>query len=172
MHKTNDGGRRVAGFSRRIGITNSFVAELWGLREGLMLCCRHNISSLVVELDAKAIVDVLGNPSYVNNIVSPILDNCRRLVPCFQQIQFKHCFRQANRCADSLARLSLSQEAEFSSFDSPPVDMENVFEDNLDGMYFDRICLELIVVCRFLVFVNESSFHHPKKKKKNDKSYL
>ena len=26
-----------------------------------MLCCRLNISFLVIELDAKAIVDVLGN---------------------------------------------------------------------------------------------------------------
>ena len=110
-----------------------------------MLCYRLNISSPVVELDAKAIVDVLGNPSYVNNIVTPILDDCKQLVPRFQHIQFKHYFHQANRCANSLARLSLSQEAEFSSFDSPPVDMENVFEDDLDGMYFDRICPELIV---------------------------
>ena len=111
-----------------------------------MLCYKLNISSLVVELDAKAIVDVLDNPSSANNIVSPILDNnCRRLVPRFQQIQFKHYFRQANRCADSLVRLSLSKEAEFSSFDSPPVDMKNVFENDLNGMYFDRICPELIV---------------------------
>ena len=110
-----------------------------------MLCYRLNISSLVVELDAKAIVDVLDNPSSANNIVSPILDDCRRLVPRFQQIQFKHYFRQANRCADSLVRLSLSKEAEFSLFDSPPVDMKIFFEDDLNGMYFDRICPELIV---------------------------
>ena len=127
-----------------------------------MLCYRLNISSLVVELDAKAIVDVLDNPSSANNIVSPILDDCRRLVPRFQQIQFKHYFRQANRCADSLVRLSLSKEAEFSLFDSPPVDMKIFFEDDLNGMYFDRICPD----CSFLVFVNESSFHQPKKKKK------
>ena len=133
------------GQGKRIGITNNFEAELWGLREGLMLCYRLNISSLVVELDAKAIVDVLDNPSSANNIVSPILDDCRRLVPRFQQIQFKHYFRQANRCADSLVRLSLSKEAEFSLFDSPPVDMKIFFEDDLNGMYFDRICPELIV---------------------------
>ena len=33
------------------------MAELWGLRDGLTLCNNLNISSLVVELNAKAIVD-------------------------------------------------------------------------------------------------------------------
>lgn len=32
-----------------------------------MMCCNLNISSLAVEIDAKTIVDVLGNSSYVNN---------------------------------------------------------------------------------------------------------
>lgn len=31
-------GQWVRGFSRRISVTNTFAAELWGLREGLMLC--------------------------------------------------------------------------------------------------------------------------------------
>ena len=68
----------IKGFSKRIGITSSLVAEFWGLREELMLCCSLNISSLV-ELDAKPIINVLGNSSYANNIISPILDDCRLL---------------------------------------------------------------------------------------------
>ena len=31
----NEEGQWVAGFSNRIGITSSFAAEVWGLREGL-----------------------------------------------------------------------------------------------------------------------------------------
>ena len=30
-------------------------------------------------------------------------------------------------------------------FDIPPVDMENVFEDDLNGIYFNRISTKLIV---------------------------
>ena len=147
----DDRGCWIAGFSKRIGITNSLVAELWGLRDGFMLCCSLNISSLVVELDAKAIVHVLGNPSYVNNIVSPILDNCRLLVSRIQQILIKHCFRQVNRCADSLVRMSISQDFEFSSFDSLLVDIAIVFEDDLNEMYSIRICPEPIVAPLFVL---------------------
>lgn len=76
-------GNWIAGFSRSIGITSSFVAELWGLRDELILCCNLNVSSLVVELDAKAIVNIFHNASYENIIVFPILDNCSSWCPSF-----------------------------------------------------------------------------------------
>ncbi|XP_050242423.1 uncharacterized protein LOC126691393 [Quercus robur] len=133
-------GEWVAGFTRHIGSTSSFIAELWGLREGLLLCCNLNIESLMVELDAQAVVDVLKNNAYENNVVSPILDDCRLLAARFHQIQFKHCYRQVNRCADLLAKMGAAQELDFISFVSPPVDICNAFEDDLNGVYCNRMC--------------------------------
>ena len=43
-------GQWVNGFSKRIGLTNSFEAELWGLRKGLSLCCNLNMFHLEIEL--------------------------------------------------------------------------------------------------------------------------
>ena len=86
-------GNWVAGFARRIRITNSFEAQLWGLRYGLTLCNNLNISPLIVELDAKVIVDIFHNVNYENNILSPILDNCRQLMSRFDQVQIKHIYR-------------------------------------------------------------------------------
>lgn len=83
-------GRWVFGFSKHIGITNSFVAELWGLRDELILCNNLNIIFLLVELDTKAVVDILNRLDYVNNVVSLILDDCRLLASWFHRIQFKH----------------------------------------------------------------------------------
>ena len=45
-------GEWIAGLSRYIGTTSSFVAEMWGMRDGLVLCKNLNIQCLVVELDA------------------------------------------------------------------------------------------------------------------------
>ncbi|KAK9989753.1 hypothetical protein SO802_029992 [Lithocarpus litseifolius] len=134
----DDRGEWIAGFSRRIGATNSFMAELWGLiRDGLILCCNLHLSSLIVELDAKAVVDAFLHLNYENNVISPILDDCGQLVTQFHQIQFKHCYRQANRCVDVLARRGAEQ-----GFDFIPEDIMNVFEDDLFGMYFNRLCPE------------------------------
>ena len=70
-------GNWVAGFTRHVGATNNFATKLWGLRDGFLLCSSLNISCLIVEIDAKVIVDVIKNSAYVNQIISPILDDCR-----------------------------------------------------------------------------------------------
>ena len=106
-----------------------------------MLCCNLNISSLVVELDAKAVVDIFLNPSYHNNVVSPILDDRRQLVRLFRQVQFKHCHCQANRCADMLARMSTKQDVEFITFDCPSVDIRNMLDEDSARLYVNRVAL-------------------------------
>ena len=67
-----EAGNWVVGFSRKIGVTSSFDAELWALRDGLTICVNKNFQSVEVELDAKAIIDVLKNPNRTNlNPFSP-----------------------------------------------------------------------------------------------------
>ena len=58
------------------------------------------------------------------------------------QIYIKHCFFQMNRCVDSLARINYCLDVDFSTFDSSHVDLVDVFEDDLNGMYFNKICPE------------------------------
>ena len=106
----------MAGFSRRIGATNSFMAELWGLRDGLILCSNLHLPSLIIEIDAKAIVDALLHLNYKNNVISPILEDCRQLVTQFHWIQFKHSYSEANRCADVLTRRGTKQDIDFLLF--------------------------------------------------------
>ena len=67
-----ESGNWVVGFSRKIGVTSNFDAELWALRDGLTICVNKNFQSVEVELDAKAIIDVLKNPNRTNlNPFSP-----------------------------------------------------------------------------------------------------
>ena len=55
----DDTGNWVVGFSRRIGVTSSFEAELWALRDGLTIYVDRNFHAIEVEMDAKAIIDIL-----------------------------------------------------------------------------------------------------------------
>ena len=122
------------------------MAELWGLRDSLILYCNLHLPSLIVELDAKAIVDAFLNLNYENNVMSPILDDCRQLVTQFHWIRLKHCYREANRCADALARRGAEQDIDFLSFLSPLKDILNVFMEDFSGMHFNRHCPELVVM--------------------------
>ena len=109
------------------------------------MCLSLNIPCLVVELDAKTVVDVLRNYSYDNRIISPTMDDCRQLVLCFQQIQIKHCYRQANRCADMLAKMGVEQEIELLNLLSPPMDILQILQDDRVGLYVNRTCHDFVV---------------------------
>ena len=54
------------------------------------------------------------------------------------------------RCADLLTRMGVVQERDFMSFVSPPVDICNVFEDDLNGVYFNRMRTDPIVIAQFV----------------------
>ena len=100
----DDQGNWVLGYSRKIGRTTSFLAELWALRDGLHLCLSKNHLDVEVELDAKIIVDALNATQQSDQPVSPLMDDFRLLATRFNHIQFKHCYREANKCTDGLAR--------------------------------------------------------------------
>ena len=121
-----------------------------------MLCCNFNIVSVIVELDARTIVDAISNDQYVNNVISPILDDCRWLISRFHRILFKHCYWEANHYADSLARMSINQEIDFVSYESPPMNALKAYKDDRNGFYLSRLCPVPFVV--FLV-VNEIVFY-------------
>ena len=65
----------------------------------------------------------------------------------FQQVQLKHCYCQANRCADLMARLRADQELEYILFSSPPVDLAKALEDDCTAVFFNRLCTDLNVMC-------------------------
>ena len=73
----DDRGNWIMGFTRKIENANSFIAEIWAVRDGLLLCNQLNLNAVIVELDARALVDALNNPSYANSIISLLFDDCK-----------------------------------------------------------------------------------------------
>ena len=55
-------------------------------------------------------------------------------------MQFKHCFRKSNQCADALARLGADQDLDFRIFESLPVDVFVFFEQDNNGLCLNRLC--------------------------------
>ncbi|KAI5683008.1 hypothetical protein M9H77_04236 [Catharanthus roseus] len=70
------------GFYRHIGTTTNTIAELWAVRDGLILARDKNISNIVLEVDAEVVVSLLS---------------------IFQSVSIRHVHRVGNKCADFLA---------------------------------------------------------------------
>ena len=118
---------------------DSFIAELWGLRDGLMLCKNMNLNAVNVQLDAMAVVQLLISPTITNLSVLPLIDDCRQLISQIAQVRIVHCFREANSCADCLARIGFVKERPFIFYQDSPVDLLELSCLDRSGLYVNRI---------------------------------
>ncbi|KAF3975273.1 hypothetical protein CMV_001475 [Castanea mollissima] len=59
----NSNGEWMGGYAQIIGTTTSVAVELWALRDGLNMCIDLNLLVVIIELDAKLVVDLLKNMS-------------------------------------------------------------------------------------------------------------
>ena len=99
----------LGGFARGVGPITTYVAELWAFRDGLNLAFSLGIESLIVELDALAIVHLLRNFA-ANFALEPLLSNYRNLLRTFLKTQIEHVSRPKSmehefRCMTNLLNL-------------------------------------------------------------------
>ena len=62
----------LKGFARGLGYTNSALAKLWALRDGLLLAKEMGIQQLIIKLDALSVVILMNNESE-NLLIEPLL---------------------------------------------------------------------------------------------------
>ena len=110
----------IKGFAMSINTTSSTAAELWALREGLHLCVNVHIQAVEIELDASAAISLLASNISSNGDLSGLIDDCRELFLQLPQAKLSHVFREANFCADALARMGSPVTNFNSHFASPP----------------------------------------------------
>ena len=77
------------------------MAELWALRNGLLLAKELGLNNLIVELDALSVV-LLMNNSFSNLLMEPLLTDYRNLLKAILNKQVVHVYQEANQCADAL----------------------------------------------------------------------
>ena len=130
----------VKGYARSIGFTTSVIAELWALRDGLNLALSEGIRSLIVELDARVVVDLIKSNVDSSKLYSPLLCDYRCLLREFHWVQVQHVFREGNCPADALARWGCSMNNAFAVFNHPPsADILCLINSNLAGVCNVRI---------------------------------
>nr|XP_023916422.1 uncharacterized protein LOC112028020 [Quercus suber] len=134
----NHQGEWIRGFARGLGNTSSFVAELWALRDGLTMAKELGVNNLLVEMDALSVVLLLNNNT-VNMVMEPLLTDCRNLLQSFPNKRVIHTFREANQCADVLARLGANFDPSFVGFENPPPVVASLLAFDLSDMYCNRL---------------------------------
>ena len=79
----------------------------------------ENIHNLIVELDALAVVHLMKN-SIANLSLKPLLTDCKLLLQKFPNLRVVHVYKEANWCANALARIGSIGDVPFILFALPP----------------------------------------------------
>ena len=117
-------GMWIGSFSRNIGFTHSMAAELWGLRDGLLLAKNLNIKKLMIETDAQTITNVLNSRSVFPDSPHPylnIINDCESLLQCFEEARIDNIHREGNHCANILAKGGIHSTSAFYLHPHPPL---------------------------------------------------
>ena len=108
-------GDWIRGYARALGNTNSIVAELRALRDGLNLARDLRLNNLIIELDALCVVILMNNDSE-NLLMKPLLTDCKNLWKAISNKQVIYTYHEANQCTDALAKLGANSLSSFVVF--------------------------------------------------------
>ena len=91
------------------------------------------MQNLVIELDAKVVVELVQSMSSFNAFYSLLLADCRSLLDRFQHYKVQYAFREVNRVVDALAKLGCVMQDHFVILNSIPMLFHVLFSQMLMG---------------------------------------
>ena len=98
-------GSQILGFSLNMAITSNNVAELGAVCRGLKLAWYLGFKFIHLEIDSMIVLAWLTNEnSNFPPHVFPLLCDCKSLMAQAREVQVHHIYREANECADALAK--------------------------------------------------------------------
>lgn len=127
----------MRGFARAIGVTTSTATELWAIRGGIHLCIALKFPAVIIELDAKLVVDLLHKKNRNRNGLDAILGDCRVGLRDIPVVKIQHCYREVNKCADALVRREALLPQDFVVFLDPLADVSLLLSLDVAGVAFD-----------------------------------
>lgn len=136
-------GAWIGSFSRDIGYTHSMAAELWGLRDGLMLARTLNINKIMIEVDAQNVLNMVKPFSAPANHTHPyinLINDCRSILQSFEVAHIDHTHRKGNHCADILAKVGLNNSNALVLHSCPPSCILYQLLADAWGVVYPRLC--------------------------------
>ncbi|GKV38629.1 hypothetical protein SLEP1_g46518 [Rubroshorea leprosula] len=131
-------GRWVHGFAVNVGLTTSFLAELWGCREGLKLAHSLGIQQLVLEMDSLLAIQLIQNRQVSAGPASVLLTDIFMLIDFFSSCLVQHTLREGNLAADFMASMGHELTLGTTPFPTPPVDIHMILQSDHIGTMFLR----------------------------------
>ena len=122
-------GKLVGAQVYRFGQTSTLFAEVWGLRNGLLLAIQQQIQDLYIEGDNQVLIRILQGHYACPWTIQTLIEYIQHLLRHFKFYTIKHIFREANRVADLLLKKGHNSSA-------TSVDIDPSTDPNLQSLYY------------------------------------
>jgi ribonuclease HI len=132
-------GEWLGGFAKGVGLCSAFVAELWGVYEGLRQCHRMGFRKVELDIDSMAVVSVLKNRRSSSSSGCSLLKRIWRLMQHDWIIEISHIYREANKCADALANFGCTLDFNSVFYDSCPTHIMDMYNFDILGHSTPRL---------------------------------
>ena len=97
-----------------------------------------DIQQLIIKLDALSIVILMNNESE-NLLMESLLSDCRSLLKEIPNKRVIHAFREANQCADALAKIGAQSLYSFVTFCNLPSVVEDILAFDKANLSCNRL---------------------------------
>jgi ribonuclease HI len=120
-------GRWCGGFAKHVGSCSAFVAELWGVLEGLKYARLLGLHVVELNIDSLAVVHVIKTGMTRSSMGFPLVKHIQRLLAMDWEVHISHSYREANQCADALANMGCELNCSIVYFDVCPSRIKHLF---------------------------------------------
>jgi ribonuclease HI len=96
-------GEWLGGFANVLGYGNAYLAELWGVLEGLKHAKRLNFRAVELHIDSLVVVQNITAKRSNNIVGRTLVERIRKHIDLDWEVVVHHSYREANFCADALA---------------------------------------------------------------------
>ena len=134
-------GRWISRFSARVGLVTNNMAELATVRQGLAMAWNAGVKLLQLELDSRVVLTWLTNKNmnYPTNML-PLIYDCRNLLDQEWEVHVQHVYREANGCADALAKRGTRQRNLMTIYSECPNFANVSYVRDLSGLGEPWLC--------------------------------
>jgi ribonuclease HI len=132
-------GEWLGGFAKCVGLCSAFIAELWGVVEGLRLAHRLGFKKVELNIDSEAVVHVVNNGISSSVMGYSLLQRIRNLLSMDWTVEMKHTYREANKCAHGMTNLGCTLRYDVIYFNSCPAQISELCHADMVGNSTPRL---------------------------------
>ncbi|XP_039047249.1 uncharacterized protein LOC120187645 [Hibiscus syriacus] len=136
----DENGKWIHGLMVNIRITMSALAELWGIWQGMILAKTLGARNLIIEADAKWVIDALKKEESEDIQHETIFKDCEEMKKEGWVTDIKHNWGEWKHCAERLANLTLERDEGTQWLEKAPEELSHLLLADINGVELLRWC--------------------------------